>query len=167
MKRLVVIAPIARVIVGCALAAAFVFKLSLVQVDGGHVVAGVDAFAYMLRLHNVLPAPMTLGVAWFVMSLEALLAALLLSHVWPRLAAVSAAAMLGAFSVYLLYARLYNGEAKCACFGSLPSGTVGMSIARNLALVLLCAVGAAGVPSRAQRRSAPSGEEPRLADPGI
>jgi uncharacterized membrane protein YphA (DoxX/SURF4 family) len=86
-----------------------------------------------------LPRPGAVALPW----LEVVLGALLVAQIGGRLTALAAAALLAGFTAAVAAHVARHDEVPCACFGALSSAPVsGRTLARNVVLVALAAVGA-------------------------
>ena len=98
---------------------------------------------FVANLSNLVPESLMWPVAFAVIAVEVIAAALLL---WPRMARVGAvvsAALLVGFAGYALYyVYMLHGEPlECGCFGGIIASQLGVSTAlRNLALLIPCAL---------------------------
>jgi uncharacterized membrane protein YphA (DoxX/SURF4 family) len=86
-----------------------------------------------------LPRPAAAALPW----LEVVLGALLVAQVGGRLTSLAAAALLAGFTAAVAAHVVRRDDVPCACFGALSSAPVsGRTLARNVVLVALAAVGA-------------------------
>jgi uncharacterized membrane protein YphA (DoxX/SURF4 family) len=86
-----------------------------------------------------LPRPAATALPW----LEVILGALLVAQFGGRWTSVVAAALLTAFTVAVAARVARHDDVPCACFGALSAAPVSSrTVARNLVLVALAAVGA-------------------------
>jgi uncharacterized membrane protein YphA (DoxX/SURF4 family) len=86
-----------------------------------------------------LPRPAAVALPWF----EVAIGALLVAQFGGRMTALAALVLLVAFTAAVVRRVAHHDDAPCACFGSLTTAPVThRTVARNLVLVALAAVGA-------------------------
>lgn len=99
---------------------------------------GVDELANLLRTQGVTPGEWSQGISVAVVAAEVVIGAALVKPAAPRWAGWCGAALLAAFSVYLVLVYRRQGVVQCACFGRIQRGELPWMLARNGAL-MLCA----------------------------
>ena len=127
----------ARVALGAVFLFVAVAKITQFEVLPIGPANGPSVFAYVIERNGLIPANWSMSVAISVIAAEVLLGVWLLSHRRAALAGLCAAAVLAAFSIYLVLAMRHQGAATCNCFGTLQPIDVRWAIARNIGLILV------------------------------
>lgn len=145
------IAAALRIVVGGFLLLAAGSKLTLASEHGAHY--GVATFAAVIKDHKVVPEAWAYTAAVGAIVVEVFVGVWLLSHVRPRHAALATAAILLAFSVYLLVAYARVGNAACGCMGKLNGAKLTDALVRNGAMIASLIPSMVGPWSRWRRES--------------
>jgi uncharacterized membrane protein YphA (DoxX/SURF4 family) len=110
----------------------FVFAVSAVA-----KLRDLRTFADELRQYP-LPASIQARIKFSLPALEALIAVLLLTGTFARLAAVAAAILLVIFTSLALWAAITARQLRCACFGSSHNEAMGLSVIVRDVVLLGC-----------------------------
>ncbi len=125
---------LAAVIIGLVFFVAGVFKL--MDPVGAKLV--VDE--YLNFFHMGFLKGLSMPIALFLALLEALTGAALVTGVYRLYAAISAAAMIGFFTVVTFILWIFNPQMDCGCFGEVVHLTHGQTLLKNIVLLALAAV---------------------------
>ena len=117
----------------------------------------VYGFAVQIAAYGIVRDPsMTLAIAYFMTSLEALLGVAMLAGLrFGGLTILVTSALLVGFTGLIAYAWAFKGLADCGCFGDLVKMGPAASIAKNIVLLAM----AAAVWLGARKKTAPDGAE--------
>lgn len=151
MRPLTTFIGLTRVALGSMFLFVAVAKITQFEVLPIGPANGPRVFAYAIERNGLIPAAWSMPVAILVIAAEVLMGVWLLSHRRAALAGLGAAAVLAAFSIYLVFAMQHQGAATCNCFGTLQPIDVRWEIARNIGLMLVALVVRAGPAGRAPR----------------